>query len=145
MTQCLSDGLQNPPKPAPNISKGEIHMRFCLLSLGLLLIFSSLVLAADVDGKWTGTISTPGGEFPVTFNFKAEGTTLTGTMLGQDNSQMPIKDGKIDGNNISFSVTIDMGGYQMNLDYKGVVAADQIKLSLEVMGQAMEFQVKKSN
>ena len=70
---------------------------------------------------------------------------MTGTMLGQDNSQMPIKDGKIDGNNISFSVTIDMGGNQMNLDYKGVVAADQIKLSLEVMGQAMEFQVKKSN
>jgi len=119
-------------------------MRFCLLSLGLLLIFSSLVFAADVDGKWTGTISTPGGDFPVTFNFKAEGTTLTGTMLGQDNSLIPIKDGKIEGNNISFSVTIDMGGNQMNLDYKGIVAADQIKLSLDVMGQSMEFEVKKS-
>jgi len=32
----------------------------------------------------------------------------------------------------------------MNLDYKGVVSADQLKLSLEVMGQAMEFELKKS-
>ena len=45
---------------------------------------------------------------------------MTGRMSGQDKNQIPIKDGKIDGNNISFSVAIDMGGIQMNLDHKGV-------------------------
>ena len=95
-------------------------MRFYSFSSGLFLIFSSPAFAADVDGKWTGTMSTPGGDFPITRNFRADGASLTGRMSGQDKNQIPIKDGKIDGNNISFSVAIDMGGIQMNLDHKGV-------------------------
>jgi hypothetical protein len=120
-------------------------MRFCALSLGLLLVIAGLAFGADIDGKWTGTVSTPNGDMPLSFTFKAEGTTLTGTRLGPENNQIPIKDGKIDGNNISFSVTIDMGGDQMKLDYKGVLSAGQIKLSGEAMGQPFEFELKKAN
>ena len=38
----------------------------------------------------------------VTFNFKADGSTLTGTM-SNPRGESRIKDGKIDGDNISFS------------------------------------------
>jgi hypothetical protein len=119
-------------------------MRYSALAVGLLWLLAGMALAADVDGTWTGTVSTPGGEFPVNFTFKADGANLTGSMLGQDNNQIPIRDGKIDGNNISFTISLDFGGQEMKLSYKGVVAADEIKLSGEAMGQPFEFTVKKA-
>jgi len=107
-----------------------------------LLLIAGIALAADVDGKWTGTI--PGMDIPVAYTFKADGATLTGTSSGPNDTTVPIKNGKIDGNNISFSVTFDMGGQEMKLDYKGVVSADQIKLSFDMMGQTTEILVKKA-
>jgi len=116
-------------------------MKYFAFVVALLLI-AGIALAADLDGKWTGTI--PGMDIPVSYTFKAEGATLTGTSSGPNDTTIPIKNGKIDGNNISFSVTFDMGGQEMKLDYKGVVSADQIKLSLDMMGQTTEIPLKKA-
>jgi hypothetical protein len=116
-------------------------MKYFVFAVALLLI-AGIALAADVDGKWTGTV--PGMDIPVAYTFKADGATLTGTSSGPNDTTVPIKNGKIDGNNISFSVTFDMGGQEMKLDYKGVVSADQIKLSFDMMGQTTEILVKKA-
>lgn len=116
-------------------------MRYFMLAVGI-LILAGLAVAADVDGKWTGTI--PGMDIPVAYTFKADGTTLTGSSSGPENSTIPIKDGKIDGNNISFSVTFDFGGEATKIDYKGVVSTDQIKLSFDMMGQTTEILLKKA-
>ncbi len=43
--------------------------------------------AHDVDGKWAGSLSTPGGDNPVTFTFKADGAKLTGTTSGPDGAE----------------------------------------------------------
>ena len=110
--------------------------------LGLLLL-AAPAFAADVDGKWTGTMSTPGGDFPIGFVFKADGDKLTGTMIGMDGMELPIKDGKIDGDKISYSVTIDIGGMMLELAYKGVVTASEIKLDLSVFDMPFQFVVKK--
>jgi hypothetical protein len=107
-----------------------------------LLLMAGVAIAADVDGKWTGTI--PGMDIPVAYTFKADGNTLTGTSSGPNDTTVPIKNGKIDGNNISFSVSFDMGGQEMKIDYKGVVSPDQIKLSFDMMGQTTEIIVKKA-
>ena len=108
------------------------------------LLLAITATAAEVDGKWTGSVSTPNGDIPITFNFKADGATLTGSMLNMDGSNVAIKDGKIDGSNISFSVTLDFGGMPFTLNYKGVVAGDQIKLSGEALGNPFEFVVKRA-
>ena len=47
-----------------------------------LMLLAAPAFAADVDGKWSGTVSTPMGDIPVAYEFKAEGTMLTGTTLG---------------------------------------------------------------
>jgi len=122
------------------IKEGQ-YMRYFMLAVGI-LILAGLAVAADVDGKWTGTI--PGMDIPVAYTFKADGTTLTGSSSGPENSTIPIKDGKIDGNNISFSVTFDFGGEATKIDYKGVVSTDQIKLSFDMMGQTTEILLKKA-
>ncbi len=65
-------------------------------------------------------------------------------MAGMDGSDIAIKDGMIDGANISFWLSIDMGGNALKLTYKGVVSADQIKISGEAGGMPFEFVVKKA-
>ena len=110
-----------------------------------LLLLAVSAFAADVDGKWTGSGSTPNGDFPVYFNFKADGAPLNGTMAGPDGGDIAIKDGTIDGANISFLLNLDMGGNALKLTYKGVVAADQIKISGDAAGMPFEFVVKKAS
>jgi hypothetical protein len=117
-------------------------MKFFASAAALLLVTVS-AFAADVDGKWTGSVSTPNGDFPVTFNFKADGAMLNGSMSGPDGGDIAIKDGKVDGANISFWLSIDFGGNSMKLTYTGVVASDQIKISGDADGMPFEFVVKK--
>ena len=92
---------------------------FAALAMSLVLFGVAPVLAADVDGKWTGTVMTPMGDFPVAYEFKAEGAMLTGSTMGPDGGQIPIKNGKIDGNNISFQVSLDFGGMPLELYVQG--------------------------
>ena len=112
-----------------------------LLIIALLLAGSAF--AADVDGKWAGTMSTPMGDVPVAFTFKADGATLNGTTAGPDGGDVKIAEGKVDGNNVSFTVTFDFGGMPIVLSYKGVVVKDEIKFAIDVMGMPMEVTVKK--
>ena len=108
------------------------------------VLVTNPVWAADVDGQWSGTVNTPMGDFPVSFTFKADGTTLTGSMLGMDGMQIPIKEGKIDGNKISFWLSLDFGGMPFDLSYRGVVTADEIQFTGEAAGMPFEFVVKKA-
>ena len=114
-----------------------------VVALGLLLV-ATPARAADVDGKWSGSLDTPMGAVQVGFNFKADGATLTGSTTGPDGSELPIKNGKIDGNKISFMVSIDFGGMALDLNYTGVVKPDSVDLILDIMGMPINFTVKKA-
>lgn len=110
----------------------------------LALLLAGAAFAADVDGKWTGTMATPNGEIPVGFTFKADGATLTGTTTGPA-GEIKIDEGKVDGDNISFSVTVDFQGTPLVLKYKGVVAKDEIKFTIDIFGMPFELLVKRAS
>ena len=111
--------------------------------LGLLLL-ATPALAHDADGKWAGSIETPMGTIPVGFEFKADGTALSGTSLGPDGGAIPIKNGKVDGNRITFTVDVDFGGMAITLNYAGDVTPTEIKFTGDFMGMPFEFAVKKT-
>lgn len=117
-------------------------MTVCVVLLGVMLL-AGPAMAADVDGKWTGTVVTDMGEIPVQFEFKADGATLSGTTMGFDGSTVQIKNGKVDGANISFTVTFDFGGMPLDINYKGIVTASEIKVTADAMGMPIEFVMKK--
>jgi len=117
-------------------------MRLHKFVLGLLLLTIS-AFAADIDGKWTGTIATPNGDFPQTFNFKANGAALTGSLTIMEGMEVPISNGKIDGNNISFSVTLDFG-MPFTITYTGVVSGNDLKVKADAAGMPFEFALKKA-
>jgi hypothetical protein len=115
-----------------------------IASVLILFVIGVTAYAADVDGTWTGSVQGPQGEFPISFTFKAEGATLTGSTTGFDGMPVPITDGKIDGNNITFTVTFDFGGMPFTISYKGVVSPDQLKMSGDAAGMPFEFTLKKA-
>lgn len=105
----------------------------------VLLLLAGFAFAADIDGKWSGEIV--GRNMEIAFTFKAEGTTLTGVHI-VNGQETPIQDGKIEGNNISFTVTLNMGE-EMKIPHKGTISGDEIKMTYEMMGQPGEILVKR--
>ncbi len=108
------------------------------------VLVASPAYAHDADGRWAGTVTTDMGDIPVQFEFKVDGTTLTGTTMGFDGSTVQIKNGKVDGATISYTVTFDFGGMALDISYKGTVTASEIKVSADAMGMPVEFMLKKS-
>ena len=123
--------------------KRQMKMITQALALAILM-WATPAMAGDVDGKWAGTVSTPGGDFPVAFEFKADGTMLTGSTSSPDGGMVMIKDGKIDGTKIAFGVTLDLGGMALEISYTGVVSAEEIKMTADVAGMPIDFVVKKA-
>ncbi len=100
----------------------------------LFLLAAVAAFAADVTGKWTAQVPGRGGQTrEMTFNLKADGANLTGTITTQ-RGDADIADGKIDGDQISFSQTMDFGGNSVKLIYKGKVSGDTIEFTREREG-----------
>ena len=121
-----------------HVHKGGVHMKYLSIVLGLLLL-AGFAFAADIDGKWAGEIV--GQNMEIAFTFKADGTKLTGVHI-VNGTETPIEEGKIDGNNISFTVTLNMGE-EMKILHKGTISGDEIKMTYEMMGQPGEILVKR--
>jgi len=102
--------------------------RLTFLAMAMALI-SFAAWAADVSGKWTGQMASPNGEgFTITFNFKQDGSKLTGNVQGPQGDPIEITQGKVDGDKISFVVTIDVNG-GMKITHDGTINGDEIKLN----------------
>lgn len=82
--------------------------------------------AADPSGAYKGAFEFNGSSTPVTLNLKIAGTSVTGTVEGLPTSPAEIKDGKIDGDAITFSVNTEYQGQTYKLVYKGKVSGDHI-------------------
>ena len=80
-----------------------MRMRNCFLIAAMAVLLAMTVTAADVSGKWSAQVPGRNGQMrDTTFNLKADGDRLTGTMTGPQ-GDVEIKDGKISGDNLSFN------------------------------------------
>jgi len=88
--------------------------------------------AADIAGVWKATVDTPNGAMESTLDLKVTGTKLTGTVTSAQMPSAPISDGKVDGDNVSFTVKRDGPNGQFVINYKGTVSGDEMKLKIEI-------------
>jgi hypothetical protein len=117
---------------------------FVLFALVIALV--SVSVAADVNGTWKGQRpGRDGNMMDVTFKFQSSGSQLTGSTMIRDN-EVPISEGKIDGDNISFVVKMEFGGNSVKMIYTGKVSGSEMKLKSQREGsdRVMEFSLKKS-
>ncbi len=137
----------------PNLSNMTKKLLFLTT---ILLAFVFAAMAADVNGKWVSEQPSRNGGPPrtTTFNFKADGSTLTGTMSGgmgrggQAPADVQISNGKVEGDNISFDVKRNGPNGEITISYKGTISGDELKLKYSIdMGngpQEREMTAKRS-
>ena len=122
-------------------------MKRKILWLAVTLLTLTLPLwSADISGKWTAQVPGRSGNMrEVTFMLKASGENLTGTMSGRQ-GDIQIADGKISGDDISFSVTQDFGGNSVKQTFTGKAAGGEIKFKREGgQGEPIQFVAKRAN
>jgi hypothetical protein len=97
---------------------------------GFFLLLAGIASAADVTGKWKGAFDFNGQPVPLVFDMKQAEAALTGTISGLPTPDVPIKDGKVDGENLTFWVGIEYQGNPVKLVVKGKLSGEEIKFSI---------------
>jgi hypothetical protein len=97
---------------------------------GLLLLLATLLYCADATGKWKGTFDAPDGTHELTFDLKASGDVLTGAISGLAGEAIEVKDGKIQGDTVSFWVMTEYQGQPIKLVFKGQVLESEIHFTM---------------
>ncbi|HEY2582423.1 MAG TPA: hypothetical protein VGI43_11485 [Mucilaginibacter sp.] len=104
----------------------------------MVMAFVTFYFAQDITGKWSGRIM---DQFDVTYDFKVDGEQLTGNTSGPDGTPVPIQNGVIKGDDLSFMIHI------MDNDMKitGKIKEDVITLTMPGMqgGDPMTVVLKK--
>ena len=109
-----------------------MNRRTAILAILTVTAFAPFSRAADeakpdVNGTWKWSLTTPNGdEISISAKLKQEGDKVTGTYYGRNNTESPIKDGKLTGNELKFSVVRDINGGQITMNYSGKVEGDKI-------------------
>ncbi len=124
-------------------------MRKAVLAGLILLAVTAVALAADVTGKWVwetrgfGFGGGGGMTIKTTLTLKVDGAKLTGSITvpsfgggppdpgsPPQMEEVPISNGKIDGNNITFEVTREIMGNTRTTKYEGVLAGADLKIKI---------------
>lgn len=115
--------------------------------LSVFILSAMLSLAADITGGWRGTAEGPQGTISRTFKFQQDGAALTGETESEMLGKAAIKNGKVDGDNVSFAIDVNFNGQAMTFQYTGkVISADEISLETSFPGgdgPSIKWQLKK--
>lgn len=126
-----------------------------LLALGFLTQSRAQEKKADPTGTWSWTrpARNGGADVKMTLTLKVEGEKVTGTLTtpgrqGGSPTETKIEDGKIKGDEVSFTVTREFNGNKMTTKYNGKVTAESIKGKAEFERngetQSRDWEAKKS-
>ena len=94
----------------------------------LCVVFGGVAVAADISGNWSGTMQMGDNPISLTYAFKQDGEKVTGTVTTPHGDAIPLSDGKIAGDKVTFYVQVDMGGNLTKFASEGVLKGDEITL-----------------
>jgi hypothetical protein len=86
----------------------------------------------DVSGVWDMIVETPQGQMNLTATFKQDGEKLTGTQASPMGEVA--LEGTVVGNEIKYTIVVDMQGQQMSVVFGGKVEGDSMSGIFEFGG-----------
>jgi hypothetical protein len=116
--------------------------------LALWLICACVALAADISGNWKATAEGPNGSMERTFTFKVDGNKVTGETVSSMLGKSTITDGKLEGDTLTFTISANLGGNDLKIEYKGKVTGNEIHLTSSTSmagGQSIEWVAKRTS
>jgi hypothetical protein len=87
----------------------------------------------DVTGTWEVSVESPQGMLTLTATYKQDGEKLTGTQVGGPMGEEHLE-GTVKGNEIAYSITIDVQGQQFTLSYSGKIDGETITGTVDFGG-----------
>ncbi len=106
----------------------ETIVKRAIAFVAMLLIAAATAPAVDISGKWKGQMET--GDRELTFEFKVAGESLTGAVNGLLDRALEIKDGKAQGDTVSFWVMSEWQGEPVKLVFQGKLAGEEIRFTM---------------
>ena len=106
-----------------------------LAAATLTLLAFSASAQQGAAGRWNGSVESEFGPFNFVFEFLVDAAgALTGSMRSEFFTA-PIKEGTVDGNDVSFKLTIEGGpDGPMTINYRGTVKGDELALTSKFEG-----------
>ena len=111
----------------------------------LSLCVAGFTYGAEIDGKWVAKVDLPaakqsGAESAprqMLFDLKANGDKLEGTLSGaaRRGGGIPIENGKVSGETVSFQTTVPTRNGDRKLIWQGKVSGEELKLTRTVDGR----------
>jgi hypothetical protein len=87
--------------------------------------------AAQIAGTWGLTLQSPQGPMDITMSVNQSGASFSGTMTSMMGTQT-IDEGQVNGRNVSWSLTMQVGGQSITLNYRGQVEGNRMTGSAEL-------------
>ena len=87
---------------------------------------------ANIDGDWKVTVNSPMGAQEITLALKTAGDAVTGTLSGAMGST-EVKNGKVDGDNVSFDATITEP-FSINISVTAAFDGDAVSGQVKTQG-----------
>ena len=110
----------------------------------LLILGTARAFAADITGTWKASFDTQIGTQNYTYEFVVKGATLTGKLQSDMGGSGEIKQGKVEGDKVSFVEMFKFDGNEIQITYTGrITSNDEIKFTRQVAEFATEEIVAK--
>ena len=94
--------------------------------------------AVDPSGTWSLVVQTPQGEISAQLTLAKEGEQITGTLVTHMGN-VAIKTGRVNGNQLRLTATVDMGGESVESIITGTIEGDSMRGTV-VMGAMGSFE-----
>lgn len=98
-----------------------------LMLLGLVLVSAPAAAQANVAGSWAITIEGPEGPAEAMAELEQDGATFTGTISVDQTDGAEILSGAVEGDSISFVLSVSVQGQAFDLQVAGEVDGDMIE------------------
>ncbi|QQS47946.1 MAG: amidohydrolase family protein [Acidobacteriota bacterium] len=94
--------------------------------------------AAMASGRWMLNVNSPNGNVEATLSLSQSGSGLTGE-IQTPFGPASISNGRVEGNNVTFSYSLNVQGQQLEVTARGKIDGNSISGTMEAGGQSFDF------